>query len=164
MDANDLAEAVRDMTNGRGPDAVIDAVGMEAHGSPSVKMVQAVTNLLPDAAAEKIFTNAGVDRLTALHSAIEMVRRGGTISISGVYSGQADPIALDTLFDKQIQIRMGQANVRSWTDEIRELLVEGNAFGVEEFPTHHMALDDAAHAYDIFQKKEDGAFKIILQP
>lgn len=160
----ELVIVLRDMTDGRGPDAVIDAVGMEAHGSPSVKMVQAMTNMLPDTAAEKIFLSAGVDRLTALHNAIEIVRRGGTISISGVYSGQVDPLSLDTMFDKQIQMRMGQANVRHWSDEIRALLIDDNAFGVEEFPTHRMALDEAPHAYEIFQKKEDNAFKIILKP
>jgi threonine dehydrogenase-like Zn-dependent dehydrogenase len=161
---DELVKVIQDMTDGRGPDSVIDAVGMEAHGSPNAKMLQAMTNLLPDAAAQKIFTTAGVDRLSALYSAIDIVRRGGTISIAGVYAGQADPISLDTLFDKQIQIRMGQANVRRWTDDILPLLVEGNAFGVEEFPTHHLPLADAPHAYDIFQKKEDGAIKIILQP
>lgn len=160
----ELVEVLRDMTNGRGPDAVIDAVGMEAHGSPSVKMVQAMTNLLPDAVAEKVFTTAGVDRLTALHNAIEIVRRGGTVSIAGVYAGQVDPMSLDTMFDKQLQIRMGQANVRRWSDEIRDLLIEHDAFGVEEFPTHQLPLDEAPHAYDIFQKKEDNAFKIVLKP
>lgn len=161
---DDLLDVVRDMTNGRGPDSVIDAVGMEAHGSPTAKTIQTLTGILPDAAAEKIFTTAGIDRLNALHTAIEMVRRGGTISISGVYAGNADPISIDTLFDKQIQIRMGQANVRNWTDEIREMLISGETFGVDDFATHHMKLEDAPHAYDIFQKKEDGAFKIILQP
>lgn len=160
----ELAGAIREMTDGRGPDAVIDAVGMEAHGSPAVKMVQAMTNLLPDAAAQKLFTTAGMDRLNALHNAIEIVRRGGTISLVGVYAGQADPIPMDTLFDKQIQLRMGQANVRRWTDDILALLQEKDTFGVESFATHHLNLDDAAHAYDIFQKKEDGAVKIVLQP
>lgn len=169
IDANkhsneELVEVLRDMTAGRGPDAVIDAVGMEAHGSPSVKMVQAMTNLLPDAAAQKVFTTAGVDRLTALHNAIEIVRRGGTVSISGVYAGQVDPLSLDTMFDKQIQVRMGQANVRRWSDELRELLIDHDVFGVEGFPTHRLSLDDAPHAYEIFQKKEDGAFKIVLKP
>jgi threonine dehydrogenase-like Zn-dependent dehydrogenase len=159
-----LAATVREMTNGRGPDAVIDAVGMEAHGSPGVKAIQAMTNLLPGAAAEKVFTQAGVDRLFALHSAIEIVRRGGTISLAGVYAGQADPIALDTLFDKQIQIRMGQANAPFWTSEILPLVTEGNIFDVENFATHRLALNDAPRAYEIFQKKEDNAIKIVLKP
>lgn len=163
-DEEDLPEIIKEMTDGRGPDSVIDAVGLEAHGSPGVKAVQAATSVMPDAAGQKMLMKAGVDRLNALISAINIVRRGGTISISGVYAGQVDPIPMDTLFDKQIQVRMGQANVRSWTDEIRDLLVKGNTFGVEDFATHKMPLDEAPHAYNIFQKKEDGAVKIVLKP
>lgn len=160
-----LANAVREKTEkGRGPDSVIDAVGMEAHGSPGVKAVQTATGMLPKPVAEKVFTNAGVDRLFALHSAIEMVRRGGTLSIVGVYAGQADPISIDSLFDKQVQVRMGQANAPHFSEEILPLLVEANTFDVENFATHRLPLEDAPHAYDIFQKKEDGAVKIILKP
>ncbi len=160
----ELKQAIQDMTDGRGPDSVIDAVGMEAHGSPTAKMMQNMAGLLPDAAAQKMFMTAGVDRLNALYNAIDIVRRGGTISLAGVYAGHADPISMDTLFDKQIQLRMGQANVRRWTDQIRELLVAGNAFGVEDFATHRLPLTEAPHAYEIFQKKQDGAIKIVLKP
>ncbi|MBX4201845.1 glutathione-dependent formaldehyde dehydrogenase [Candidatus Saccharibacteria bacterium] len=164
-DIQGLANEIRSRTkDGRGPDSVIDAVGMEAHGSPGVKTIQTMTTWLPDAVSEKIFTTAGMDRLNSLHSAIEIVRRGGTISIVGVYAGQADPIPMDTLFDKQIQVRMGQANAPYWTQEILPLLTEEDTFGVDEFATHHLSIDDAPHAYDIFQKKEDGAVKIVLKP
>lgn len=161
---DDLFEAIRDMTNGRGPDSVIEAVGLEAHGSPSAKMVQTMTNLMPDAAARKMFATAGLDRMNALHTAIELVRRGGTISISGLYSGQVDPIPMDTLFDKQIQVRMGQANAPYLTSEILPLLEQDNIFDVDNFATHHLPLSEAPHAYEIFQKKEDSAIKIILKP
>jgi threonine dehydrogenase-like Zn-dependent dehydrogenase len=160
----DLADVIKNMTDGRGTDSVIDAVGMEAHGSPNAKMAQTLAGLLPDAAAQKVFMTAGIDRLNAFYSAVDIVRRGGTISLSGVYTGQADPVSLDTLFDKQVQLRMGQANVRHWSDEILELLKEGDTFGVEEFATHHLKIDEAPHAYEIFQKKEDGAVKIVLTP
>jgi threonine dehydrogenase-like Zn-dependent dehydrogenase len=163
-DMKEISAAVRDELGGRGPEAVIEAVGMEAHGSPAVKAMQTVTGMLPKPAAEKVFTTAGMDRLFALHNAIEMVGRGGTISIIGLYAGQADPISLDALFDKQIQIRMGQANAPFLTPEILPLLLEGNAFDVDNFPTHRLALEDAPHAYEIFQDKEDNAFKIVLQP
>jgi threonine dehydrogenase-like Zn-dependent dehydrogenase len=159
-----LAQAVRDKLGGNGPEAVIDAVGMEAHGSPNVKAIQQMTGMLPKAAAQKVFTTAGLDRMAALQSAIEMVGRGGTLSISGVYAGQADPVSLDALFDKQIQVRMGQANAPFWTSEILPLLLDDNTFDVENFATHRLPLADAAHAYDIFQKKQDNAFKIVLQP
>jgi threonine dehydrogenase-like Zn-dependent dehydrogenase len=160
----DLVAVIQDMTDGRGPDSVIDAVGMEAHGSPSARTMQTMASILPDGMAQKIFMTAGVDRLNALYNAIDIVRRGGTISLSGVYAGHADPISMDTLFDKQIQLRMGQANVRRWTDEIVQLVEAGNAFGVEEFPSHVLSLSDAPMAYEKFQKKEDGFIKVVLKP
>jgi len=161
---DELIDAVKQLTNGRGADAVIDAVGFEAHGSPIGKFAHSAAALLPDAAAQKLFLNAGIDRLNALYHAIDVVRRGGTISIVGVYSGMMDPMPMNTLFDKQIQMRMGQANVKRWIDDIMPLLTDKDPLGVDSFATHHMSLDDAAHAYDIFQKKEDGAIKIVLQP
>ncbi|AHY46224.1 Threonine dehydrogenase and related Zn-dependent dehydrogenase [Rubrobacter radiotolerans] len=160
--------AVREMTDGRGTDSVIDAVGMEAHGASGAKaaeLAQSVAGLLPDAVGRKVMESAGVDRLTALNQAIETVRRGGTLSISGVYGGTADPINMLQLFDKQIQVRMGQANVKAWTDTIMPLLLdESDPLGVEDFATHKLPLDDAPRAYEMFQNKEDGAIKVLLQP
>jgi threonine dehydrogenase-like Zn-dependent dehydrogenase len=165
LDAHDdLAEALRDATDGRGPDAVIDAVGMEAHGAPYGKLAQQMAGMLPDAIAAKMIETAGVDRLSALNLAIDAVRRGGTISISGVYGGMLDPLPLMTLFDKQIQLRMGQANVRHWTDEIIPLLTDSDPLGVDDFATHRVPLDDAPDAYERFQKKEDGTVKVLLKP
>ncbi|MFL5869554.1 MAG: zinc-dependent alcohol dehydrogenase [Solirubrobacterales bacterium] len=160
----DLAELIRGMTDGRGPDSVIDAVGMEAHGSPGAKLAHQVTGLLPDAVAEKLMEKAGMDRLHALHAAIDIVRRGGTISVIGVYGGMADPIPMMKAFDKQVQIRMGQANVRRWSDEIMPLLIDGDPLGVEGFATHKLPLADAPAAYEAFQKKEDGTVKVLLEP
>jgi threonine dehydrogenase-like Zn-dependent dehydrogenase len=161
---DELVEAVKDLTNGRGADAVIDAVGFEAHGSPFGKFAHDVSSLLPGPAAAKVFQKAGVDRLNALYHAIDVVRRGGTISIVGVYSGMMDPMPMNTLFDKQIQMRMGQANVRRWTDDIMPLLIDKDPLGVDDFATHHLSLEDAPHAYDIFQKKEEGAIKVVFNP
>jgi threonine dehydrogenase-like Zn-dependent dehydrogenase len=107
---------------------------------------------------------AGVDRLTSLHAAVDIVRRGGTISVIGVYGGMADPLPMLTLFDKQIQLRMGQANVKKWVDDIMPLLTDDDPLGVDSFATHTVPLDEASHAYEIFQKKQDGAVKIILKP
>ena len=143
-----LAERVRELTGGRGADAVIDAVGMEAHGNPAVQMTQKVVGMLPDAIAQPFMKKAGVDRLAALTSAFDAVRRGGTVSISGVYGGAVDPIPMMQLFDKQITLRMGQANVRRWTDDILELLTQDeDVLGVESFATHHHSLDDPPTAY-----------------
>ena len=161
---DDVVGEIRDRTEGRGPDSVIDAVGMEAHGAPVAKLAQTMTGFLPDAVAAKLMERAGVDRLTAFHLAIEAVRRGGTISVSGVYGGQTDPLPMLTLFDKQIQLRMGQANVKRWVDDIMPLLMDGDPLGVEDFATHHVPLTEAPELYGKFQRKEDGVVKVLLQP
>ena len=162
---SDLADVIRDATDGRGTDSVIDAVGMEAHGSPIGKLAQQIVGYLPDAVAAPLMQKAGIDRLGALYSAIDIVRRGGTISIIGVYGGMADPIPMLTLFDKQIQLRMGQANVRRWTDELLPLLTaDDDPLGVDGFASHHLPLEAAPDAYEKFQKKEDGYVKVLLQP
>jgi threonine dehydrogenase-like Zn-dependent dehydrogenase len=161
---DDLAATIRGMTHGRGPDSVIDAVGMEAHGSPGAAIAQRVTGLLPDAVAGKLMEKAGIDRLHALYLAIDIVRRGGTISLSGVYGGMADPLPMLTIFDKQIQLRMGQANVKRWAGDIMPLLMNGDPLGVEEFATHKLPLEEAPRGYEMFQKKEDGAVKVLLKP
>jgi len=161
---NDLGDAIRAMTQGRGPDSVIDAVGMEAHGSPVARMAQKVAGLLPSSISAPVMSKAGIDRLAALYSAIDIVRRGGTISLSGVYGGMADPMPLLTMFDKQLQLRMGQANVKRWVPDILPLLLDDDPLGVDDFATHRLPLEQAPHAYDIFQKKADGAVKILLTP
>ena len=161
---DDLGDVIRDLTDGRGTDSVIDAVGMEAHGSPVAKIAQQVTGLLPDAIAKPMMEKAGLDRLGAVYSAIDIVRRGGTVSLIGVYGGAADPLPLITMFDKQIQLRMGQANVKKWVDDIMPLLTDDDPLGVDTFATHTLPLEDAPHGYEIFQRKQDGAVKVILQP
>jgi len=161
---DDLGDVIRDLTQGRGPDAVIDAVGMEAHGSPATKAVQKAAGLLPRFIAAPIQQVAGVDRLGALYSAIDIVRRGGTISLSGVYGGAADPMPMLTLFDKQIQLRMGQCNVKRWVDEIMPLLSDDDPLGVDDFATHRLPLEDAPDAYRAFQEKRDGYIKVQLKP
>ena len=144
---------------------MIDAVGMEAHGAPIGKLAHRLAGFLPDAVAQKAIETAGIDRLAALHTAIDLVRRGGTISLSGVYGGAASPMPLLQMFDKQITMRMGQANVRRWVDDILPLVTgDDDPLGVDHFATHHMRLEDAPHGYDIFQKKQDGAFKVVLNP
>ncbi|MFP8962342.1 zinc-dependent alcohol dehydrogenase [Streptomyces nanhaiensis] len=161
---DDVADVIRERTGGRGADAVIDAVGMEAHGSAVAEVAQKSAGLLPKKIAEKLMTTAGVDRLAALQLAIDAVRRGGTISIIGVYGGMTDPLPMLTLFDKQIQLRMGQANVRRWVPEILPLLTDEDVLGVDDFATHHVPLEKAPEAYEMFQKKADGAVKIVLRP
>jgi len=108
-----IAAELKERTMGRGADAVVDAVGMEAHGNPVAAFAQAAVGLLPDAVARKAMDTAGIDRLAAIHASIDAVRRGGTVSLSGVYAGEADMLPMKTMFDKQISLRMGQCNVKS---------------------------------------------------
>ena len=160
-----VADQLRDMTAGRGPDAVIDAVGMEAHGSPVAGVAHQALGLLPDKLAQKAMETAGVDRLAVLHTSIDAVRRGGTLSLSGVYGGQASPMPLLTMFDKQIQVRMGQCNVRRWTDDILPLVEDdADPLGVMDLVTHRSGLEGAPALYEKFQKKEDGCIKVVLNP
>jgi threonine dehydrogenase-like Zn-dependent dehydrogenase len=163
-DTDDLGGTLREMTDGRGPDSVIDAVGLEAHGSPSASMVQKMAGLLPDAISERVMKTGGVDRLASLHSSIDIVRRGGTVSVIGVYGGMADPMPMMIMFDKQIQFRMGQANVKRWVDDIMPLLGDDDPLKVDSFATHRMPLSEAPHGYEIFQKKQDNACKVVLTP
>jgi threonine dehydrogenase-like Zn-dependent dehydrogenase len=161
---DDVAGAVRELTDGRGPDSVIDAVGMEAHGAPIGEAAQKIVGLIPDAIAAKMKERAGVDRLSVVNAAIDAVRRGGTISLSGVYGGMLDPLPLMTMFDKQINLRMGQANVKRWIDDIMPLLEDEDVLGVDDFATHRLPLDSAPEAYETFQKKQDGMVKVVLKP
>ncbi|TLP92342.1 zinc-binding dehydrogenase [Nesterenkonia salmonea] len=161
-------DAIRDATGGRGPDAVIDAVGMEAHGdsqSALAKLAQRSVQFLPDKLGQPVMDKAGVDRLAALYTGIELVRRGGTLSLSGVYGGQASPLPMLSLFDKQIQVTMGQANVKRWVNEILPLVeAPDDPLGVDDFVTHRMPIDQAPAAYEMFQKKDDGCIKVVLEP
>jgi threonine dehydrogenase-like Zn-dependent dehydrogenase len=165
LGSDGTVEAVRERTGGRGADAVIDAVGMEAHGAPIGKLAHQLVGLLPDVVGRQVMQKGGIDRLAALYLAIDLVRRGGTISLSGVYGGTADPMPMLNLFDRQIQLRMGQANVKRWIPEILPLLTgDDDPLGVDDFASHQLPLEQAPHAYEIFQKKQDAAFKIVLKP
>ena len=165
LNGRDVIGSIRDMTEGRGTDSVIDAVGMEAHGSPLAKAAQSFTALLPDRVSAPLMTHAGVDRLAALHLAIELVARGGTISLSGVYGGMTDPLPMLRLFDKGVTLRMGQAHVRRWIEALMPLVAEeSDPLGVLDLATHRVPIDRAAQAYEAFQKKRDGAIKIVLDP
>ncbi|MBG0739064.1 glutathione-dependent formaldehyde dehydrogenase [Paeniglutamicibacter antarcticus] len=163
--AKDIGEQLRELTDGRGPDSVVDAVGMEAHGAPLGALAQSVVGFLPDKLAQKAIETAGVDRLAALHAAVDSVRRGGTVSVSGVYGGEVSPMPLLSMFDKQIQLRMGQCNVKRWVDELMPL-VENDAdpLGVMDLVTDTVGLDQAPAMYQKFQKKEDGCIKVVLKP
>ncbi|MFJ5986137.1 zinc-dependent alcohol dehydrogenase [Lentzea sp. NPDC092896] len=160
-----LAAALIAMVDGRGPDATIDAVGMEAHGGGFVALAQKATGLLPDALAQKVTDKLAVDRLDALHAALKGVRRGGTVSVSGVYGGELDAMPMMEMFDRGIQLRMGQAHVRRWTDEILPLVLDpADPLGTLDLTTHRIPLADAARGYEMFRAKSDGCVKVVLSP
>lgn len=161
----DVVERMRDATEGRGADSVVDAVGLEAHGTPMIHAAHTVIGHLPDAVARPILDKAGVDRLAALYTGIDMVRRGGTLSLSGVYAGDADILPMKTMFDKQITLRMGQCNVKNWIDDVLPLAeADTDPLGIDDFVTHHAPLEDAPALYETFQKKTDGCVKVVLRP
>lgn len=160
-----VVEELRDLTDGRGADSVVDAVGLEAHGNAGVEFMQKAVGLLPDAAARQMLDKAGVDRLAALYASIDTVRRGGTVSLSGVYAGDADLMPMKTLFDKQISLRMGQCNVKNWIDDLLPLVEDtADPLGIMDLTTHHAPLSDAPDLYRTFQEKSDGCIKVVLHP
>lgn len=164
-DTSDVTAGLLDLTAGRGPDAVIEAVGMEAHGSPIGKLAHAAVGVLPDAIAKPMVDKMAVDRLDALHTAVKAVRRGGTVSISGVYGGELDPMPMMEMFDRGIQIRMGQCHVHRWLKELLPVVsADGDPLGLEALATHRLPLEAAPEAYEMFQKKSDGCFKVVLKP
>ena len=163
--SDDVADWLREATDGRGPDAVIDAVGMEAHGNPATALTQSAVGLMPDPIAKKLMTTVGVDRLAAMMLAFDSVRRGGTVSLSGVYAGVADPVPFMNLFDKQVALRMGQCNVHAWRDQLLPLVEDpADPLGTEDLVTHHAALESAPEMYDLFRDKQDGCVKVVLHP
>ena len=162
---DDISAALLDAVDGRGPDAVIDAVGMEAHGGRAVAALQKATGLLPDAVAQKVTDRFAVDRLDALTAAIKGVRRGGTVSISGVYGGEVDPLPMMEMFDRGVQVRMGQAHVHRWSDDILPLVLDpSDPLGTLDLTTHQLPLSEAPEAYEMFRNKEDGCIKVVLKP
>jgi threonine dehydrogenase-like Zn-dependent dehydrogenase len=168
-EALDLTDTIvaelRDLTDGRGADAVVDAVGLEAHGNAAVASAQRAIGLLPDAAARPLMEKTGMDRLAAMYASIDAVRRGGVVSLSGVYAGDADILPMKTLFDRQIALRMGQCNVKRWVDTLLPLVEDpSDPLGVTDLVTHRAPLADAPQLYETFQKKADGCIKVVLEP
>ena len=164
-EVDEVSDALKDLTEGRGPDAVVDAVGMEAHGNPLSEKVIGAASRLPKPVARAAIERVGIDRLSALHTAIAAVRRGGTLSISGVYGGMADPMPMMELFDKGLTVRMGQCHVRRWSDDLLDLVSgSDDVLGLEGLATHHAPLEEAPELYRTFQEKRDNCLKVVLNP
>jgi threonine dehydrogenase-like Zn-dependent dehydrogenase len=162
---DDVPQAILDLTGGRGADGTVDAVGMEAHGSPLAEAAIGLVGRLPDAIAKPVTDRLAVDRLKALTDCIKSVRRGGTVSVSGVYGGEVSPLPMMEMFDRGITMRLGQCHVKRWTDDIIKVLdKDSDVLGVETFATHRLPLDEAPAAYAMFQEKKDGCVKVVLKP
>ncbi|MFX0538149.1 zinc-dependent alcohol dehydrogenase [Ornithinimicrobium sp. Y1847] len=161
----DVGDAIRDLTDGRGADGTLDAVGMEAHGNPVSERVINAIGRLPGVLSRPMIENMGIDRLAALHASIDAARRGGTVSVSGVYGGMINPMPLMDMFDKGLTLRLGQCHVKQWTEELFDLVSqEEDILGLEALATHRVSLEEAPQMYDVFQQKEDGCLKVILRP
>jgi threonine dehydrogenase-like Zn-dependent dehydrogenase len=164
-ETDDVPAAIRDLTDGRGVDGSLDAVGMEAHGAPVAETAIKAVGFVPDALAKPMMKTMGIDRLAALRTAIGAVRRSGTVSISGVYGGMVDPMPMMEMFDKGLSLRMGQCHVKRWIDDIVPVVLEdGDPLGLESLATHRLPLEDAPGAYAMFRNKEDGCIKVVLKP
>jgi threonine dehydrogenase-like Zn-dependent dehydrogenase len=120
---------------------------------------------LPDAAAKPMVDRMGIDRIDALTTAIKAVRRGGTVSVSGVYGGEVDPMPMMEMFDRGITMRLGQCHVKRWIEEILPVVEQdGDVLGLETLATHRPSLEEAPAAYEMFQQKADGCIKVVLKP
>jgi len=153
LEVDDVVDALREMTGGRGPDACIDAVGMEAHGTTLAAWY--------DHVKQTMWLES--DRPIALREAIQACRKGGTVSIPGVYSGLIDKIPFGTAFSKGLTFKMGQTHVHRYMRLLLER-VQSGAIDPSCIITHRLRLDDAPHAYQMFLEKEDGCLKVVLKP
>lgn len=149
----DVPEALAETTGGRGPDACIDAVGMEAHSHG----VAGVYDRVKQAAMME------TDRPHVLREAIMACRKGGTVSVPGVYGAMVDKIPFGAVVNKSLTIRSGQTHVQRY---MRPLLarIESGEIDPSFVVTHRMSLEEAPHGYEIFQKKEDACIKVVLKP
>lgn len=146
-------EFLMDFTGGRGPDACIDAVGMEAHGLGMDAMYDRV----------KQSVRLQTDRPTALRYAIQACRKGGTVSMAGVYGGFVDKMPLGAAFNKGLTLKMGQTHVHRYLSPLLER-IDGGEIDPSYIITHRLSLEEAPYAYEIFKHKEDECIKVVLQP
>jgi threonine dehydrogenase-like Zn-dependent dehydrogenase len=149
----DVFEALMEMTGGRGPDACIDAVGMEAHAPGVIGAYDRVKQAMM----------LETERPHVLRQAIQACRNGGTLSVPGVYGGFADKIPLGSVMNRSLTVKTGQTHVHRYLKHLLDLIQEGDidpSFVI----THRLRLEDAPQGYEIFRNKEDGCIKVVLKP
>jgi threonine dehydrogenase-like Zn-dependent dehydrogenase len=149
----DVPEELRALTGGQGPDACIDAVGLEAHG----------TTLDAWYDTARVSVGLATDRPHALREAIHACRKGGTLSVPGVYAGFLDKFPLGAAFAKGLTLKMGQTHVHKYLPILLDRIARGEidpSFVI----THRAPLDDAPKMYEIFRNKEDHCIKVVFKP
>ena len=153
LTTTNVYDALKDMTGGRGPDACIDAVGMEAHGNTIGDWYDKA----------KTATMMATDRLGALRQAIHCCRKGGTVSIPGVYGGLLDKVPMGAAFGKGLTLKMGQTHVHRYLPPLMDRIQRGE-IDPSYVITHRLKLTDAPDAYKTFRDKQDGCIKVVLDP
>jgi len=152
-DGETIVEKLREMTGGRGPDRCIDAVGMEAHGTGFGRLYDEI----------KVSMKLETDRPFVLRQAIQACRKGGTLSLSGVYGGMIDGVPMGAAFNKGLTLRMGQMHPQAYLPMLLERIEKGEVDGT--FPiTHRMSLEEAPRAFEVFKHHQDGCCRVALKP
>ncbi|OBV37202.1 zinc-dependent alcohol dehydrogenase [Janthinobacterium psychrotolerans] len=149
----DVPDALREMTGGRGPDACIDAVGMEAHGAGIGQVYDRLKQTL----------KLESDRPIALREALMSCRNGGVVSVAGVYGGFSDKFPFGSAMNRSLTIRTGQTHVQRYLQPLLERIQRGQ-FNPAAIISHHLSLDEAPHGYEIFQKKQEQCIKVVMHP
>jgi threonine dehydrogenase-like Zn-dependent dehydrogenase len=149
----DTYEALMELTGGIGPDAVIDAVGLEAHGFFADNVVDQI----------KASTFFGTDRPHALRQAIVACRKGGRVSIPGVYGGFVDKFPAGAMMEKGLQIRTGQTHVQKYLPQLLEMIGKGE-LDTTFLISHRLPLEQAPQGYKIFKDEQDSCTKVVLKP
>ena len=152
-EGTDVVEELKQMTGGLGPDACIDAVGMESHGADFLGLYDKVKQTL----------RLETDRINVLRQAIQSCRKGGTLSIVGVYGGFVDKFPMGVAFSKGLTFRMGQMHAQRYVPMLVERVARGE-IDPAAVVTHHMQLDDAHKAYETFKHKNDECLRVVLKP
>jgi len=149
----DVAAALREMTGGRGPDACIDAVGMEAHGHGIMAAYDRIKQMM----------HIESDRPQVLQEVLRACRNGGTVSVPGVYGGFTDRMPIGSLMNRSLTVKSGQTHVQRYMQPLLERIRNGD-FDPQRLITHQMRLEDAPDAYRMFRDKRDGCIKVVLKP
>ena len=152
-EAVDIADALRELTGGRGPDACIDAVGMEAHGTGAMATYDRLKQMM----------RLESDRPMVLREVLRSCRNGGTVSVPGVYGGFVDKLPMGSVMNRALTLKTGQTHVQRYLQPLLERVLRGD-FDPERLITHRMRLDDAPQAYKMFRDKQDGCVKVVLKP